>query len=132
MRLAGLKVPSAAEPLRLLLHDALAVSAFVAIAGLSARLARVPGLVWLGRQSLFIYLVHSIVFQGILAALGLRPGRGTAGADAALAAGSLAATLALSALAAHVVTTRPLLRDAIAPRAARDWWPLRATTRART
>lgn len=132
VRLAGLKVPSAAEPLRLLLHDALAVSAFVAIAGLSARLARVPGLVWLGRQSLFIYLVHSIVFQGILAALGLRPGRGTAGADAALAAGSLAATLALSALAAHVVTTRPLLRDAIAPRAARDWWPLRATTRART
>jgi fucose 4-O-acetylase-like acetyltransferase len=132
VRLAGLKVPSAAEPLRLLLHDALALSAFVSICGLSSRLARVPGLAWLGRQSLFIYLIHSLVFQGILAALGVRPGRGAPGGSVALAAGSLAATLALSALAAHVITTRPALRDLIAPRTAREWWPLRLLTRAPT
>jgi fucose 4-O-acetylase-like acetyltransferase len=131
VRLAGLKLPSAGEPLRLALHDTLPLAAFLAACGLARGLARVPGLVWLGGQSLFIYLVHSLVFQALLAAHPPLRVQAAGWRGLALALGTLGATLALSALAARLVTASPSLRDLVSPHRAGEWLPLRLLARSR-
>lgn len=122
--LAFLALESYRTPVRLALADATAVLGFVGLTALGPGFARVPGLAALGRLSLVAFLVHSLVYQCILAAL---PAAWTAEASRAvrIAVGLpvLAGTLAVSYAIARAVDAAPVLRAWITPRGVADWPP---------
>jgi fucose 4-O-acetylase-like acetyltransferase len=119
VRLARLLVYDLSRPGLLFLHAALPVAALVAAAAGAGALARVPGLVVFGRHSLFVYLVHSLVFRALLRVV---PASGAHRAqDLGWAAATFAATLAVSLAIARGLQGNPALRRLLAPRSWSEW-----------
>ena len=121
---AVLKVEDWRHPLRLLLQDAHAVSALLAIAAAGPWLARLPGLVHLGRWSMGVYLGHSFFLQAFLISaqrLGLEPLGGHAK--------WFALPILVVAIAGGIAVALGLqfepVRRWIVPRDLRDWPPTR-------
>lgn len=128
VRLARLVVPTAGEPVRVLLHAAIPLAATIAALAAARLLARVPGMVAIGRHSLVIYLAHSLVFQGLLRVFG-GPG-GTREALLAAGGASFAVTVAIALAVAIAIERVDLLRRTITPRTASEWPLARLARRA--
>ena len=118
--LGWLQVPSFFEPVRLITMNVFAISATLLLILLGERLARVPGLVTMGRHSISIYLIHSFCFQLALIAL-LGPVK--AGACSPALQVAIGLLLALTTIfvcigISHLLHRHDSLRRAIYPR---DW-----------
>lgn len=111
---------SVAQPLLLVLHDISALSAFVTLAALCTTwVGRIPLLVSLGRASLIIYLIHSLIFQGLMIVAG------RLGASSGLLMGLVlfGITLALSYAAALLLTRSHAFQRWVTPRGTGEWPP---------
>jgi peptidoglycan/LPS O-acetylase OafA/YrhL len=99
--------------------EALTVVAVLVILGSSPILERIPGLAYLGRHSLSIYLIHSQIYRAYLA-LDARIGMGS-GAVRGLA--GLLVTVLVAVAGASLLDRWVILRRWIEPRSAADWPP---------
>jgi fucose 4-O-acetylase-like acetyltransferase len=107
----------------LILHDLIPLLAFFAFLGLSPRLSQLPLLGLVGKHSLVIYLVHSVVFQAILRVLmKLRLAQHSSiMVQLSLGAICLAITILLALVVSLVIYRAKLLRRCILPRSLDDW-----------
>ncbi|MBW2292321.1 MAG: acyltransferase family protein [Deltaproteobacteria bacterium] len=109
------------QPVEWLIHNLIPVAAFLAFCSLAPMLTRVPGLARLGRHSLTIYLVHSLVSQALRMAFDLDPQR----LGLVLGVLLLGLILAISDQFATVLERVTPLRRLIMPRDAKEWPLLR-------
>lgn len=124
INVAPLLVPSWWTSQWLALHDLYAVAATLVAVHFGAVLARIPGLVPIGRHSLVIYLSHQFVLKGVELWATRQPWYGAPNAHLAVAAVSVPLALALG-WAFAVWLARSPLRPWILPHTVRDWPPLR-------
>ena len=116
INLAELRVYAVDNILMLLLQDLISLFAFFAFLGLSSIYSRFDFLVFLGRNSLLIYLVHSLYFQFVIRALsGLRLDSISIGVV------SLVVTVLLSMLSAHVLNSSKRLKGLLFPKNFVEW-----------
>lgn len=117
--IARLDVYSALEPLSLVIHAAIPIAALLAVLAASPWLVRGRILPALGRCSLVVYLVHGLVYQGLLRLSGVVGS--TAGPRATAAIVTFAVTVAVSwAIAAAIDRLEPL-RRLVTPRSLDDF-----------
>ena len=115
VEVATLVVPTLARPLWVMATDVQDLSMLAILVAASPWLARVPGLLLLGRYSLLVYLVHPLLYKPILA-VGLRLASGKLYWP--LAACSVLAVAACSLVCAFAVER--WLRRVITPRGAEE------------
>ncbi len=132
VEVATLVLPTWRQPLWVIATDCSDLSFLAILASCASKLARVPGLVVLGRYSLMVYLIHPLVYKPVLAVL-LRfcmPALLASPVGMALYWTGAAASVVVAggvslALAALVQAWSPL-RSLVTPRGLWDWAPVAA------
>ena len=120
INVASLSLPDWHAPGRLLLHDVYAVAATLAVVHFGSVLARVPGLVPIGRYSLVIYLSHQFVLKFIEFWSQRQPWYAAWAGKIAVAAVAVPLSL-LAGWALARLLDRPQIRPWILPQSLRDW-----------
>lgn len=122
VNLAALSLYGYNDLVRLLVHDAMAVSAFVGTLAASSILASSRLLVFLGGLSFSIYLSHSLIYQALTRTL-CDPLLCWSGGREQAAVGGLilVATLGISVAMAKLVARSRILSKVIFPRSISDW-----------
>ena len=121
LTLASFEFYDITAPLALVNHAVLAISACCIVVFAASLAPRVPVLAWLGRESLFIYLIHQfafIAFRGVMTTLlpdFVHMHRVLAGILL------LVVTLAASSLVALAITQQQWLKELVAPNGWNEW-----------
>lgn len=124
INVAALLVPDWRSPQWLALHDVYAVAATLAAIHFGAALARLPGLVQIGRYSLVVYLSHQFVLKLAEVWSERQPWAGETAARVVVAAVAVPASLAFGWLLAQGLE-RPPLHRWVLPQTMAEW-PLTA------
>lgn len=129
INVGAMALPTWQQPGLLILHDVYAVVATLAVVGLGPLLARVPGLVALGRYSLAIYLGHQFVLKAAEVWASHQVWYASSQAKVGVAVIAVPASLALGWMLVRVLE-HPRIRSWILPNNVGDW-PLTARWRPR-
>ena len=120
MDLGNLYLYTILQPAKLLLHDALALSAFLTLVAMAGLRVLAPCFERIGKHSLLIYLVHSFVFQSFTRWIAVHLNIG----DVPLFLLSLAYTVAVSAVVASLLSRCPFTKGLVTPRCWSEWLPV--------
>ena len=128
INVAALSLPSWRTPHWLLLHDVYAVAATLAAIQFGPALARVPGLVPIGRYSLAVFLSHQFFLKFAEMALARQTWGNETWALSLVALLAVPGSLAFGWLVAQLLD-RPAIRPWILPQTAAEWPPTARFTR---
>ncbi len=120
INIGALAVSTWRQPGLLLLHDVYALAATLTVIHFGDQLARIPGLVPIGRYSLVVYLSHQFVLKAVEIGASRHQWYTSPGAKLVLVVVAVPGSLALGWLLARLLE-RPAIRPWILPQSLRDW-----------